>query len=72
MLADLMIKCKIKFCNIDITAPLMFCFYFSDGSCAGIGMVGCGPITALAWCKDSQHILAATEHGVVVGWSLIA
>lgn len=50
----------------------MFCFYFSDGSCAGIGMVGCGPITALAWCKDSQHILAATEHGVVVGWSLIA
>ena len=36
----------------------------------GVGVVGSGSITSLAWSADSSTLLAATEFGVVIGWTV--
>jgi len=38
----------------------------------GVGVAGSGAITALAWSAESSTLLAATEYGVAIGWSLHA
>jgi hypothetical protein len=43
-----------------------------EGSTVGVGVAGSGAITTLAWSKETSTLLAATEYGVVIGWSLQA
>ena len=46
-------------------------FYISsDGSIVGVGPVGCGAITSLSWSNDGHDLIATTEYGAVVRWSL--
>jgi hypothetical protein len=43
---------------------------FREANTVGVGVVGGGSITCLTWSNDSTTILAATEYGVVIGWSI--
>ena len=42
----------------------------SDGRVVGVGPVGCGAISSLSWSRDGQHLLATTEYGALIRWSL--
>ena len=44
-------------------------YYFSrDGANIGVGNIGCGAVTSMAWSGDSNHLLVTTNYAIVVGW----